>query len=96
MVDTPVLLCDENQGALSLASNPVSDKGATHLETRHYFIGRLVDDKRIQLSFALSHIMDLRHQSSAMCIIMLGGEDTHPWSATNVGNPIRATFPVDQ
>ena len=24
--------------------------------------------------------MDLRHQSSAMCIIMLGGEDTHPWS----------------
>ena len=29
--------------------------------------------------------MDLRHQSSAMCIIMLGGEDTHPWSATKVG-----------
>ena len=26
----------------------------------------------------LSDIMDLRHQSSAMCIIMLGGEDTHP------------------
>ena len=34
--------------------------------------------------------MDLRHQSSAMCIIMLGGEDTHPWSATKVGNPIVA------
>ena len=31
--------------------------------------------------FPLSDIMDLRHQSSAMCIIMfimLGGEDTHP------------------
>ena len=40
--------------------------------------------------------MDLRHQSSAMCIIMLGGEDTHPWSATNVGNHILATIPVDQ
>ena len=38
--------------------------------------------------------MDLRHQLSAMCIIMLGGEDTHPWSATNVGNPILATIPV--
>ena len=38
--------------------------------------------------------MDLRHQSSAMCIIMLGGEDTHPWSATKVGNPIPATIPV--
>ena len=25
--------------------------------------------------------MDLRHQSSAMCVIMLGGEDSHPWSA---------------
>ena len=45
---------------------------------------------------ALSDIMDLRHQSSAMCIIMLGGEDTHPWSATEVGNPIPATIPVDQ
>ena len=40
--------------------------------------------------------MDLRHQSSAMCIIMLGGEDTHPWSATKRGNPIPATIPVDQ
>ena len=38
--------------------------------------------------------MDLRHQSSVMCIIMLGGEDTHPWSATKVGNPIPATIPV--
>ena len=38
--------------------------------------------------FPLSDIMDLRHQSSTMCIIMLGGEDTHPWSASNVGNPI--------
>ena len=37
--------------------------------------------------------MDLRHQSSAMCIIMLG-EDTHPWSATKVGNPIPATILV--
>ena len=46
------------------------------------------------LSFPLSDIMDLRHQSSAMCIIMLGGEDTHQWSATNVGNPILATIPV--
>ena len=38
--------------------------------------------------------MDLRHQSSAMCIIMLRGEDTHPWSTTEVGNPIPATIPV--
>ena len=47
----------------------------------------------------LSDIMDLRHQSSAMRIIMLGGEDTHPWSATKVGTatkPIPATIPVDQ
>ena len=40
--------------------------------------------------------MDLRHQSSAMRIIMLGGEDTQPWCATKVGNPIPATIPVDQ
>ena len=35
--------------------------------------------------FPLSDIMDLRHQSSTMCIIMLGGKDTHPRSATKVG-----------
>ena len=44
--------------------------------------------------FPLSDLMDLRHQSNAMCIIMLVGEDSHPWSATNVGNPIIATIPV--
>ena len=43
--------------------------------------------------FPLSDTMDL-HQSSDMCIIMLGGEDTHPWYATKVGNPIPATIPV--
>ena len=40
----------------------------------------------------LSDIMDLRHQSSAMCIIMLGGKDIHPWSTTKVGNPIPPTI----
>ena len=39
-------------------------------------------------------IMDLHHQSRAMCVTMLGGEDTHPWSATKGGNPIQATIPV--
>ena len=51
---------------------------------------------RIFFFFPLSDIMDARHQSSAMCIIKLGGEDTHTWSATNVGNPTLATIPVDQ
>ena len=33
-VDTPVLLCGDNQGALALASNPVAHKRAKHVETR--------------------------------------------------------------
>ena len=48
-----------------------------------------------RLVFPLSDIMDLRHQSSATCIIVLGGEDTHLWSATKIGNPIPTTIPVD-
>ena len=41
-------------------------------------------------------IMDLRHQSIAMCICWEGaGEDTHPWPATNVVNPTLATIPVE-
>ena len=40
--------------------------------------------------------MDLCHQSSAMCFIMLVGEDTHPWSATRGGNSIPATIIFDR
>ena len=50
-VDTPVLLCGDNQGALALGSNPVVHKCAKHIETRHHFIRQLVEDKRIQLSY---------------------------------------------
>ena len=50
-VDTPVLLCGDNQGALALASKPVAHKRAKHIETRHHFIRQLVEDKRIQLSY---------------------------------------------
>ena len=32
-VDTPVLLCGDNQGALALASNPIALKRAKHIET---------------------------------------------------------------
>ena len=46
-VDTPVLLCGDNQGALALASNPVTHKCAKHIATRHHFIRQLVEDKRI-------------------------------------------------
>ena len=61
-------------------------------------LGTMSDRDAFEEIFFLkvSDIMDLRHQSSAMCIIMLGGEDTHPWSATKKGNPIPATIPVDQ
>ena len=38
--------------------------------------------------------MDLRNQSSAMCIVMMGEEDTLPWSATKEENLIPATIPV--
>ena len=62
----------------------ITENHRTFTSSLHFFL------------FSLSDIMDLRHQSSAMCIIMLEGEDTHPWSATKVGNHIAATIPVDQ
>ena len=41
--------------------------------------------------------MDLRHQSSAICVIMLGEEDTHTWSATKGGKhiPVTLSRPVE-
>ena len=50
-VDTPVLLCGDNQGALALASNPNGHKRAKRIETRHHFIRQMVEDKRFHLSY---------------------------------------------
>ena len=47
MVDTPVLLCGDNQGALALASNPVAHNRDKHMKTRNHFFRQLVEDKRI-------------------------------------------------
>ena len=63
--------------------------------TINNFLNSSCLQKQFHPKLSLSDIMDLRHQSSAMCIIMLGAEGTHPWSATKVGNPIPPTIPVD-
>ena len=56
----------------------------------------IVSDAEKRNNLPTIRIMDLRHQSSTMCIIMLGEKDTHPLSATKVGNPIPVTIPVDR
>ena len=53
-VDTPVLLCVENQEALVLVSTSVALKQAKHKETRHYFIRQLVEKEGIQLSYVFT------------------------------------------
>ena len=54
-VDSPILLCGDNQGALAPESNSVAHKRAKHIETRHHTFHQLVEDKRIQLSYVSLH-----------------------------------------
>ena len=84
-----------DRGKQSITSHTVTSRRLIDLFFFIYFMGLVLSTPRIFPFFPPSDIMDPRHQSSAMCTIMLGGEDTHPWSATNVGNPILATIPVD-
>ena len=65
----------------------------TSISSSFHFVFQCLNVIGYHFFLSLSDIMGLRHQSSAMWITMLGGEDTHP-SATKVGNPIPATIPV--
>ena len=88
-------LCPFDQKNSTYLQPPI-DRGCG-LQIRKEPVKKKVHEEMTFLDFfSLSDVMDLRHQSSAMCIIMFGGEDTHPWSATKVGDPISATIPVDR
>ena len=55
----------------------------------------------VHIFFSLSLFSSIRYHgssSSIKCHVYhhVGGDDTHPWSATKVGDPIPATIPVDQ
>ena len=56
----------------------VTSGGLKKTLTKSHDYSRLLRKAPTKNTFfsSLSDIMDLRHQSSAMCIIMLGGEDT--------------------
>ena len=67
--------------------------GQGHLDVRRHRLNKVM---RSLLFLLYQRYYDLVQQSSTMCIIILGREDTHPWSSTKLENPIPATIPVDQ
>ena len=40
---------EDNEGSISIASNPISNSNSKHIDVRHHFLRRLVEEKEIEL-----------------------------------------------
>jgi hypothetical protein len=50
-VQTPVVICQDNQGSIAMAENPVHHSKAKPIDIRYHFVRELVEDKKIQLQY---------------------------------------------
>ncbi len=47
----PTPICEDNQGAICLASNPIAHKKSKHIQIRHHYIRECVADGSIELIY---------------------------------------------
>ncbi len=47
----PTPICEDNQGAICLATNPVAHKKSKHIQIRHHYIRECVADKSVELHY---------------------------------------------
>ena len=47
----PVPICGDNQGAIFIASNPVTEKRSKHIDIRFHYIREVIKKKLIELYF---------------------------------------------
>jgi hypothetical protein len=51
---TTIPLCGDNQGAIFIASNPITEKRTKHMDIRYHFIREVVDSGKVKLLFVSS------------------------------------------
>ena len=56
-VNLPIIIYEDNQGAIKLAENPVFHKRTKHIDTRMHFIRKLIEDNIIKIKYCESKKM---------------------------------------
>lgn len=48
---TPIPICSDNQGAIFISSNPVTEKHSKHIDIRYHYIRDVVDQQLVQIFY---------------------------------------------
>ena len=46
-----VPICDDNQGAIFVASNPVTERRTKHIDIRYHYIRELIDERKVEVLY---------------------------------------------
>ena len=47
----PVMIYEDNQGAIKLAENPIMHKRSKHIDTKYHYVGSEVENKNVKLCY---------------------------------------------
>ena len=47
----PLPICSDNQGAIVISSNPVTEHQSKHIDIRYHYIREVINDKKVEIFF---------------------------------------------
>ena len=47
----PLPICSDNQGAIFISSNPVTERRSKHIDIRYHYIRELIEDKKVEVFY---------------------------------------------
>ena len=47
----PLPVCSDNQGAIFISSNPITERRSKHIDIRYHYVRELVEDKKIEVFY---------------------------------------------
>ena len=50
-ISVPLPICDDNQGAIFVASNPVTERRTKHIDIRYHFVRELIEEGKIEVLY---------------------------------------------
>ena len=47
----PLPICSDNQGAIFISSNPVTERRSKHIDIRYHYIRELIEEKKVEIFY---------------------------------------------
>ena len=44
-------ICSDNQGAIFISSNPITERRSKHIDIRYHYVRELVEDKKVEVFY---------------------------------------------